>query len=333
MTDYTFRIRFRIVDGTVLNEESTEREIALAHGEPYTLCAVPREQPINKSNWLVLKGPTFDEENQAWNAGRRAQDALRWCSARLKMGVDVGQDRPLGLVTEYGKSWLKSMFQVPPRAEVSNDVHGLLVYEDRPGTRFVSAGVKVQLGKNVAAFQDAFTEALCGGLRLPDKLSLAFDLYSASHFLSVPRAAHSAALNSARFLTLWTALESLTALTEEEDKRRSQEAIDHLEELIAQTKDSSLAPDIKDSLIGGLRHLYWKSTRQLCLELVEEYISDDRQYGEVDACSLVSESYKRRSSLTHGGSPAAEDLSTLCTQLDKLVADLLIELGGRSSQT
>ena len=323
MTDYTFRIRFRIVEGTMLDEESTEREIAFAPGGPYTLHALARAQPIKGSDWLVLKGPTFDNEKQARNAGELAKDALRWCSARLKMGIDVGQDKRKGVVTEDGKRWLKRKFQISSEDEVLDDVHGLCVYKDQPGTKFSSTECKLTVHTNVKHFQDAFTEALCGGLRLPDKLSLAFDLYSASHFLSS---------NRARFLTLWTALESLTALMEEEDKRRSQEAIDHIEELIAQTKNSSLSPDIKDSLIGGLGHLYWKSTRQLCLELVEEYISDDRQYGDVDACSLVSKSYKRRSSLTHIGSPAAEDLSTLCTQLDKLVADLLIELGGRGCQ-
>jgi len=332
MTDYTFRIRFRIVEGTVLDEESPEREIAFAPGGPYTLHALARAQPIKGSDWLVLKGPTFNNEKQARNAGELAKDALRWCSARLKMGIDVGQDKRKGVVTEDGKRWLKRKFQVSSEDEVLDDVHGLCVYKDQPGTKFSSTECKLTVHTNVKHFQDAFGEALGSGLQFKGELSLAFDLYSASHFLSVPRAAHSAALNRARFLTLWTALESLTALTEEEDKQRSQEAIDHIEELIAQTKDSSLAPDIKDSLIGGLRHLYWKSTRQLCLELVEEYISDDRQYGEVDAWSLVSKSYKHRSSLTHGGSPAAEDLSTLCTQLDKLVADLLIELGARGCQ-
>jgi len=79
--DYGFRIRFRIVDGTVLNEESSDREIAVGERGAYTLHAFPQDGPIKESNWLVLKGPTFDNEHLARNAGERAKDALRLSSS------------------------------------------------------------------------------------------------------------------------------------------------------------------------------------------------------------------------------------------------------------
>ncbi len=332
MNDYTFRIRFRIVDGTVLKEESTEREIAFAPGGPYTLHALARGQPIKESDWLVLKGPTFDNEKQARNAGELAKDALRWCSARLKMGIDVGQDKRKGVVTEDGKRWLKRKFEVSSEDEVLDDVHGLCVYKDQPGTKFCSAECKLTVHRNVKHFQDAFGEALGSGLQFKGELRIAFDLYSASHFLSVPRAAHSAALNRARFLTLWTALESLTHLMEKEDRRRSEEAIEHLRGFIARIKKSSLPADEKETLEGGLGALYNEPPKQLCQKLVAGHISD-RQYGGMDACSFVSKCHKLRSTIMHGHSVTADDLVSACSELDKLVADLLIELGGRGCQT
>lgn len=331
MADHTFRIRFRLVDGTVLGEENSEREITSTGAGRYRLRAEPGDRPIKESNWLVLTGPIFAGEKEAQEAGEVAKDALRWWSAREKTGVDVGQDEPIGVFTEEGKAWARTLGHLPPGAPLLNDVHGLCVYQDRPGTRFIAAEAQATLVKSIEGLQDAFREALSRRLRLKGQLTLAFDLYNASHFLAVPPALHSTTLNRARFLTLWTALESLTDFLEEEDRRRNDAAREHLKGLIEQTQDSRLPPDEKDSLIGGLGSLYHEPLRQLCLKLVDRHVSG-RQYADTDAGSLVSKCYDRRSSLVHGGALSDDDLSTMCAQLDNLVADLLIEVAQAGSE-
>ena len=110
-----------------------------------------------------------------------------------------------------------------------NDAHGLSVYEQRPGIKFVSADAQLTLQRNASAFDNAFRESLCTGVALRGKLLFAFELYGASHFLAVPSAAHSAALQRARFLTLWTALELLRDLLPDEETRRSDEAVQMLQ--------------------------------------------------------------------------------------------------------
>ena len=53
------------------------------------------------------------DKRQAESLGQRAKDALLWCGARLKIGIDVGRDKLSGVVTEAGKQWLRQQSSFP----------------------------------------------------------------------------------------------------------------------------------------------------------------------------------------------------------------------------
>ena len=72
MPNWTFRVKFRLPDGTVLNEQSVEREIALAEPGPYTIRSLGRKHPI-KAIGLFSRGrpcPTRDRLRASVNGPR-----------------------------------------------------------------------------------------------------------------------------------------------------------------------------------------------------------------------------------------------------------------------
>jgi len=241
MAGYRFRVRFRIEDGVVLAEGGAEREIAdTCHGT-YVLRAGAEGQAIKDAKWLVLKGPVFRSREDARLYGERAKDALRWCAARLGVGVDAGQDWATGWFTDHGKTWAKSVFGLDAEACLLDDVHGLCVHEDTPGLRFVRISADPKLNKSAAAFEDAFRDALESGMALTDDLRRAFDSYAASHFLTMPGARHSAVTDGPRLLLLWGALDALAHATGQGAELRETATVSHIDELIELTRRADLS--------------------------------------------------------------------------------------------
>ena len=70
----------------------------------YTLSSVGGA-PIKEAQWLILKstGDGFPSEEEAVSAGLSAKNGIRWCSAQMRVGVDLGDDRTHGGASDYLK--------------------------------------------------------------------------------------------------------------------------------------------------------------------------------------------------------------------------------------
>ena len=227
----------------------------------------------------------------------------------MRVGVDLGDDKPRGGASEY----LKKRAMEERGIRLLNDPHGLVVYEEdtQHPTRFTSMSGEPQVGKPISAFEDYFLEAVHMDLRLTDKETLAFELYGLSHFESAPRA---------RFVTLISAVETIS-----ETKPRSAEALEHVERLIEFTRGSGLPPSEINSILGHLSWLKRESISKAGRDFVDKLLGSNEYNGKV-AKDFFQHCYNIRSELVHSGKPPDDtvNLGLLVIRLDQLVADLLI---------
>lgn len=262
---------------------------------------------------MVLKstGDGFPSEEEALVAGRGAKNAIMWCGARMRVGVDLGDDKPHGGASDYLKEKVLSEAEV----RLLNDPHGLMVYEDDPGhpTQFVSASAALQVGRTPSDFEEYFLEAMDMELRLTEKETLSLELYGLSHFESAPRA---------RLLTLVSVIETVI-----NDTPRSAQAVEHVEGLIHSTRNSGLPKSEIDSLLGSLSRLKQDSISRRGKALIDEQIGE-KEYDDKAAKDFFQHCYNVRSDLVHNGAPSDEslDVGRLVTQLDQLVADLMVAI-------
>jgi len=311
MSSYHLRVRFRIQRNWFLDHEGFTFDIRSSFGGGnYALSAFDGGS-IKEAQWLVLKstGKGFSTKDEAVHAGRRAKNAIAWSSAQMRVGVDLGDDKPRGGASEY----LKKRAMEERGIRLLNDPHGLVVYEEdtQHPTRFTSMSGEPQVGKPISAFEDYFLEAVHMDLRLTDKETLAFELYGLSHFESAPRA---------RFVTLISAVETIS-----ETKPRSAEALEHVERLIEFTRGSGLPPSEINSILGHLSWLKRESISKAGRDFVDKLLGSNEYNGKV-AKDFFQHCYNIRSELVHSGKPPDDtvNLGLLVIRLDQLVADLLI---------
>jgi hypothetical protein len=190
-----------------------------------------------------------------------------------------------------------------------------MVYEDDAGhpTRFFSASGAVQVGGSTSDYEECFLEAVHMEFRLTDNETLGLELYGLSHFESAPRA---------RLLTFVSVIETVI-----EDAPRSAQAIEHVEGLICSTRNSGLPKSEIDSLLGSLSWLRQDSISRRGKALIDEQIGE-KEYDDKAAKDFFQHCYNVRSELVHNGAPSEEslDVGRLVTQLDQLVADLMVAI-------
>lgn len=234
---------------------------------------------------------------------------------RRRAWGDVGDDTTHAWVTQYASDQVREEQGI----RLLNELHGLQVYEEDPElpTRFVASSVQPKLLKGIEDFERYFCQAVEMGLEFTERETLAFELYGLSHFEAAERA---------RFLTLVSAIESLS-----EAKARTPEAVGHVEKLLELTRDSGLpSPEIA-SMVGSLKWLRQESISKTCKDFVETFLGD-QQYGGKTAKKFFRDCYTVRSELVHSGKPSGETsgFGTLVAELDRLVSDLLAASAGRS---
>lgn len=155
-------------------------------------------------------------------------------------------------------------------------------------------------------------------LEFTERESLAFELYGLSHFESAERA---------RFLTLINAIESIS-----ENTMRRPEAVKHVEKLIELTRCSGLPDSDIHSMIVSLNWLRQESISKTGRDLIDRVLGDKGYDGKV-AKHFFQHCYGVRSDLVHRGKLSDDTviLRTLVSELDQLVADLLLATAGRSN--
>ena len=312
---WRFRLRFFLPRPQVFHFDEHTLEIELAPGLQAKLQTASGMPLRDDREWILLAGG-FQSEDAALRAGRRAKAALLVLGAKLRIGFDVGRDRPTTSLSRYLQLELRERLQV----RALSNVHGLMVYPEDLPVRFptLSADLTVVRGDE-ARLGAMLAEMYAADLDLSPKETLALALYSGAHFEVSARA---------KFVLLISALESLF-----EAAPRAPAAQRLVNSWLDETQRApGLTRSERDSLRDSLRWLFDESIGATGRKLVSALLPA-RTYGGQPAVAFFTFCYDVRSQLLHRGEPEDPDLSleTVAGHLDQLVADLLVARATRSS--
>ena len=148
------RLRFRMTKGFTTNEPMLSADVG---GHLVTL-ASPDEKPLQEGGWYCLRATGFDTPDDAVAFGTRLNIALQVTSLRRMLGVDVGSGRA---TSSLGKVVYDALAE--QGAFVRPNIHGLDVFEDRPGTAWFNASLQGSVSTNPTAIFDDIS-ALVGAV-------------------------------------------------------------------------------------------------------------------------------------------------------------------------
>jgi len=303
---FAFRIRFHLSDGDAVNIETEKFEIPPSGSAPHLILHSLDSEKISTARRFSISCSDLDSQETASDIGMRVKHALLIAGAQLKMGVDVGKD----IATSGVGKFLRDQ-AVEHGVQLLNDIHGLVVFPDDMPVKLVRVfSAKVTVSRP----SEKFTEALIHGYELApsldQKIILALEMYSASHFESSFRA---------RFLTLVTAVEVLADQEELDEEVRL-----HIDNLIKETK-RSIIPSGKEELLSRLGQLKRESITSACKGLVTRYLDDKSAF-------QFTNYYRIRGDILHDGViPEGGDLGSEVPKLDKMISQLLLAIIGTAT--
>jgi hypothetical protein len=308
MASYSFRIRCNVPERSGVTWDRPELVVSPdGHRPEVRLMSTGPEIPLSATKRFVVRSDGYPTEQGAWAEATKYRDALIRAFARLRIAVDFGDRAAKSQVYEAG---LQMMEQASGHC-VLNDVHGIMVFptESKPG--FVSMG---GLGLRTPASGDRLvntvTDVLETECEVSDRERLAYDLFSSSF---------SASTADARFLDLMMAVETLL-----DPKPRSDLVLEHVERLIASTREAAELPrSERNSICGALAWLRVQSIGQAGRELASSL--GGKRYRKMTPPEFFSACYDVRSKLVHGAypRPSREEVGSLAANLELFVSDLL----------
>jgi hypothetical protein len=192
---------------------------------------------------------------------------------------------------------------------VRQQLHGLDVYEQQEGQRFVDinaeAGLRIGSGGASTSIARWYEE----NRPITAKQELATELYCSASFDAPYRS---------RFLTLMTSVEALL-----DHQPRPTEVIAVVEGLEKMVTESTLNPKAKQSLRSSLAWLHQESIGQAGRRVASTLLPG-ATYRGVDPGKYFRQCYDLRSTIVHSGRvPSDVDLLEVVNQLHGFVGDLL----------
>jgi hypothetical protein len=308
MASYSFRIRCNVPDRSGITWDEPALTISSEGVVPEVrLTSEGKEVPLSQAKRFIVRSDGYAREEDAWAVARRYRDVLIRAFSRLRIAADFGDRAAQGKFTEAGLRALEE----GSGHRVMNDVHGTMVFATEPRPAFVLGGGG---GIRTPAKGDRLVEAVGNSLEVYRELSererLAYDLFSSSF---------SAATADARFLDLMMAVETLL-----DPKPRAESVLNHVERLIAETRNAADLPESeRNSICGTLAWLRVQSIGQAGRELAASFA--DSRYRNMTPPDFFSACYDVRSKLVHGAypRPSREEVGSLAASLELFVADLL----------
>lgn len=332
----TFRARVRFrwpPGGSFFQTDGAEHQIPTAeHHEPFVLRSGENAGTlISRSEWLTLSLGGLPTHDAARAAGQRAKDAVLWASTRLRLGVNIGNDRQQGSIARAAK---EAHLRVHGK-ELREDVHGLTVVDESVPTQFASMHFTARVGTAITRFDAAFAHAYEAEARFSERERLAAEIYNSTF---AERSFRS------RLLGLVIAIETLAE--QHLMSPTGQACVDtflgqvrptsttpfrRLMQRIAKSPFATIDDTERSSLIARLNYLKYESIGSSCRRLVHELLPD-REYGSRTSKKLFKDAYQVRSELVHGGQsklPGLE-LSRLSGDVERMVSDLILSHVSRS---
>jgi hypothetical protein len=150
-----FRIRLRVRIAKGLTTESTRLHVAVANKD-VTITSQNKEEPLNKAKWLVLSAGGFTTEEAAQYFGTRLCQMLQLAALSSRLGVDVGENKPTGWISE---EFARSIGLIKAHERVAPNVHGLAILPDDDNTRIPIINIEGRVTADPEQFASALREA------------------------------------------------------------------------------------------------------------------------------------------------------------------------------
>lgn len=299
MPTFGFKLQFWTSRAQSIDIENESLSLKLAE-TGRTIKLLPVSKDTNK-NWcnLIIQGSGYPSKDDAFREGERIKNCVLLSGPFLRMGFDIGKNKPRCALSNHIKDEFKEKFGVC----VVDDVHGLIVYSEELPITSISTQINGIVSTPINNFIEVITEFYGKNYIISDKQALALELYNMSHFDKSLRG---------RFLTLVTVIESLS-----DREERSKDSIKLLDELIETTNKSDLEKLDKESLVKALDGLRKEAISRSCRKLLKRHLGRN-------AVKQFQGYYDVRGRILHDGAPPdGVDLGTQSHNLDIFVSDLL----------
>lgn len=301
---FEFRLRFHLLPEDLIAsvEQKLELPTPAAH---LRLAAWKRDVPIEDGPRVFLVGGPYDSAELAREDGQRARKAVLLWALQRRLAINLGDNRKRAVLTAAGAEYFANQIGAPVRQQL----HGLDVYEQIDGQRFIDINMQPGLRVGVDTAVSAIARWYADNPHLTEKQELAAELYCSAHFDAPFRS---------RFLTLMTALEAFLEYQPRADDVRR--LVQQLEDLV---ESSQVEKREKQSLHGSLGWLYEESISQAGRRTARHLLPDGLYDGK-SSDKYFSECYELRSTIVHTGRvPATIDLLDVTNELHRFVGDLL----------
>jgi len=303
--DYEFRLRFNLANGYRIGSGAEDVDLmALPTGVRLKLRTAVGGTPIKDHARASVRGGPYASTEEARVAAERAKLSLLCWAVEQRLGIDFGDGRQRGGITEFFRK------QLP--FPVRNDIHGIDVYERVDNLKFFAMNGDLQLETHLGTLVQTFEREFVGNRHLTDKQILASEIYSASFFDSSPRS---------RFITLVTAVEALIKLA-----RRPEPVQMLVAEMESMTRASALDAPTKDGIVSSLQWIKDESIGESGRALSHRLLPD-RQYDGLPSWDFFKRCYNLRSQIMHSGrvKDTSVDMLSLANTMERFVSELLLE--------
>jgi hypothetical protein len=308
MARYSFRLSFKLPAGDHINFDGEELELLITpDGQRIRVRSGRSGAPIKASEEAAILGGDYASPEDARASGGRAREALLVWAVESRSGLDLGDGRPRGRLTDYGKVVMERQLGRPVR----QGIHGLDVFETQEGLRFVSIRAEAAIGRSADFFKTQMTDRLESPLGLSEKQLLAAELYCAAYFDVSFRS---------RFISLITAVEALL-----QPARRGGEVQAFVDDCAARLDLLAVEPEIRQSLRSSMEWMRSDSVGHTG-RLLSERLLPNGAYKGMTPARFFSYCYGLRSEIVHDGKPAAAavDLVEVANTCQAFVGDLLL---------
>jgi hypothetical protein len=305
---FDFRVRFNFGQQDHINEPAEQIVVAEDEGGSQLLLKSGESGvAIKDRSAAALFGGPYDSEEAARTAAERARRALLIWAVRERVGIDLGDGKRRGGLTNHGREYFEAQLGVPIR----DDVHGVDVFAHRENQRFFKINMSASVGKSSTTFVEMVAKHFSQPLDLSEKQVVAGELYCSSFFDVSFRS---------RFITLVTAIEALI-----ETQPRTREAVDLVDQLVNAVIAANIDEATRSAIKGSLQWLRRESIGQGGRRLTSDLLSG-REYDARQPEKFFSFCYELRSEILHDGRVHDQsiDIHEAANTLSRFVADLLL---------
>ena len=269
---------------------------------------------------LTARATGFETDDDAYEAGRQMQSALRAACISIGTAIDVGTKRTVqtALNPEWRHLAEKAALEAGQPTRVVDYVHGVHVFEDDDLSRVMQFKLGA-IGVAPASYPD-FPDALASEVsrqtagHTPDeKLETARDLFMAAEIEQSPRS---------RFLILVTALEVLATRDQRSDELQA-----HIDSLTCMTSDAMKSSVNRDEMKGLIDALDGPQRKQSIASAIRQLAVSAPGYGDKRRLtkSKITDYYDARSTIVHDGvEPEDFDINEATSWVRNLVRTLVL---------